>query len=430
MNYNGFNKKDKKSKDLNHYFTQARLEKIDFTSSEAKKMIAKHAVAVGALGLIAKFIYNIGWKNLTMMSAALITTSVVTYSVITNNENDKNLQTSHTQKNYVEQSQKVATSNTDRIQKIKSDAVSHANENNPEDQDVSNSKNSDSVGERNLTANKSVLPSYRSSIASKTTEKTKYPKDDNINAIDAQDEKTIISKPEQYAPEAVSEYDYPQLFLVDIDNRIVASLEQVTSEPIPYYTPEEIPPYDNNQLRTLFDDFSKHNSYWISYDQRWGKIQGIQRAVSGGKIGWTMNRQLTIGLAGYSLVADDDIDFLNIDNSAAKGTYSMGYGGIFLEYTFRPTDLIHFSANSFVGFGGNTLVSKNAPTNPWSAFVVFEPGVAAEINIIKWIKCGASANYRLASTFAQNDVYKANDNLTSIGHDGFSYGFYIKIGFF
>jgi hypothetical protein len=431
MNYNDFSNKGGK-KSLNNYFTQAKHEKVDFTSKDAKKMIAKHAVAVGSLGLIGKLLYNVGWKGISIFSAALLTTTAVTYMMLADS-NTKDLQTSHTQKNYVEQSIEVASSKKTKIND--NDALTLSQEKNPENQDVSNSNIISGIGERKLTA-QSVLQTTNKMVASEETEKTKIPVGSNNLDLGAQNEKTSKSKPERHVQEAVTEeiqehINIKKLLFIDIhDDRIVASLDYPELMEV-NYSPVSVPFRNGNQMQTLVYDFSKHNSYWISFDSKVAKLNGTTKLLSGGKLGWTMNKQITIGMAGYGTLDlnSEAMSFLDINDNVQTGEFSMGYGGLFLEYTEAPNDLVHFSVNSILGFGANSITSK-ATASPWSVFVIFEPGASAEIHLTNFLKLGGEVSYRLSSHMSQGETYKANQNLMDIDNDGLAVGLYIKIGLF
>jgi hypothetical protein len=429
MNYNGFHGKGGK-KSLNDYFNQARHEAVDFSQDDAKKMIAKHAVAIGSLGIIGKLFYNLGLKGISVISAALVTTTVVTYTWLSGDDKEI-LQTSHTPNNYVEQRAEVSSS---RKEEMKSgiEAV-FSEEKNPEDQDVSNS--TALSAQTNPTA-QSVLQTPQRMADTRLTEKTKNPNESLSLTDGAPKIKTSKSKPEQRAPEAVSneeisqdEYKFQSLFLVDIEsNEIVASLEL---EPVidHDYRSVLMPEIEPERMKTLVDDFAKHNAYWFSYEPMKYDFT-TNKKLTGGKIGWTFNKKYTLALGGYGLFKSDVVNV-----QGAEGDYAMGYGGLVLEYTERPNDLVHFSLNSLIGFGGNTVMlydqaSENPVANPWSAFFVFEPGATAELHVTNFLKVGVTYTYRLADSFHKNESYKASDDLMRLTHEGSTLGIYIKAGLF
>ena len=88
----------------------------------------------------------------------------------------------------------------------------------------------------------------------------------------------------------------------------------------------------------------------------------------GGNIGVTLNRNFSIGVAGYSRAAQGPGCFdLDVDFDEGKPSY----GGLVLGYAFRPSKKVHFRIGALLG-GGST----------WErSFAIFEPGVDMVLNI-------------------------------------------------
>ena len=282
----------------------------------------------------------------------------------------------------------------------------------------------------------SVLHTPQRMADTRLTEKTKNPNENSLPTYGAPKIKTSKSKPEQRAPEAVSneeiaedEYIVPSLLLVDINsNKIVASLD---FDPVfdNDYQSVLMPEIEPDRMMTLVDDFAKHNAYWFTYEPMKYDF-GTNKELTGGKIGWTFNKKYTIAFGGYGLYESNVMTV-----QGAEGDYTMGYGGLVLEYTERPNDLVHFSLNSLIGFGGNTVMlydqaSENPVANPWSAFFVFEPGASAELHVTNFLKVGVTYTYRLADSFYRNESYKTSDELMGLTHEGSTLGIYIKAGLF
>ena len=109
----------------------------------------------------------------------------------------------------------------------------------------------------------------------------------------------------------------------------------------------------------------------------------------------------------------------------------MGYGGLFLEYILFPKSAVHLSIPLIIGAGGTTLNAKkyqddsNLNPNEWalyeyvesSGFFLLEPGLNVELNMAKFFRLSAGANYRYVSgtnlqRLSDNDLSGVNFNIT------------------
>jgi hypothetical protein len=121
----------------------------------------------------------------------------------------------------------------------------------------------------------------------------------------------------------------------------------------------------------------------------------------GGRGGWIINHSFVIGGGGYGLV-NQDIDEREISPDTTI-YMTMGYGGIDLEYIASPNDLIHLTISTLIGAGGIDYMMKsryndwetgNYANNDGDAFFVFEPGINAELNVMKFFRADLGISYR------------------------------------
>jgi len=137
----------------------------------------------------------------------------------------------------------------------------------------------------------------------------------------------------------------------------------------------------------------------------------------GGRVAWIANHRFALGLVGYGFVNDIQKDY---DDDPSSYFLAGGYGGIFFEPILMPNKPVHVSFPIILGVGGISAVESNnwesshynyQNTNYYydsDAFLVFEPGVDVEFNIVKFFRIAIGASYRLTNGI--NLRYKYLDN--------------------
>lgn len=118
--------------------------------------------------------------------------------------------------------------------------------------------------------------------------------------------------------------------------------------------------------------------------------------------GIILNHFLTMGIGGTGFITEYQEDpFLN-----KKAGLTGGYGGVFLEFILVGNSPIHLSVPLLVGVGGVAYSSwSNEGTDYQSenyiedacSFLVFEPGIELEFNVMRFVRIAAYFNYRYTS---------------------------------
>lgn len=131
--------------------------------------------------------------------------------------------------------------------------------------------------------------------------------------------------------------------------------------------------------------------------------------ISGGMI---INHNFSIGLAGRGWTNRNELYYPAVTDTA--GAYlEGGYGGLLLEYTLFPKSAVHVTFPVLIGGGGASYVNEDDCydwDNDWDddwddhhstldsdAFFVIEPGVRAEVNLLKFMRLNAGVSYRYTS---------------------------------
>lgn len=155
-----------------------------------------------------------------------------------------------------------------------------------------------------------------------------------------------------------------------------------------------------DQMQTLFGFDSKITGYG-SLDSKFTRLNGKDAVLIGGHGGVIFNSYFYFGLGAYGLVT----------TSQFSGTYPeqqldmhMGYTGLMLGFNIMPKKVVHFSVPLFVGVGNLELEHNNVFVEN-SAFLLFEPGLQLELNVVQFMKIGLGAGYRMVhSTNLRNPI--------------------------
>lgn len=113
----------------------------------------------------------------------------------------------------------------------------------------------------------------------------------------------------------------------------------------------------------------------------------------GGHAGLIINRNFVIGIGGFGLMNDIEVDV------PRDRLLNFGYGGLLLGYINRSHKLVHLSVHSLIGGGG--LCYMTWFDDDWfddsyeDAVFVLEPGLDLELNVTRHFRIGLGGSYRL-----------------------------------
>ena len=126
----------------------------------------------------------------------------------------------------------------------------------------------------------------------------------------------------------------------------------------------------------------------------------------GGRGGVIINHCFVIGGAGYGIVNSPRYNnYVNGVTTYPNAYLQGGYGGLLLEGIFLPKKLVHFSIPVIIGAGTLVFTDQLFPDTDWepnmheianSAFFVIEPGIEAELNVVKFMRLAVGVSYRYA----------------------------------
>jgi hypothetical protein len=167
----------------------------------------------------------------------------------------------------------------------------------------------------------------------------------------------------------------------------------------------------NNDMKTIFDKNGKTTLGWtLGIESGYTQFSDKDVWMGGLTGGMVINHNFTIGLTGKGFTNHNGLYYDDIDtvNKVMTGAYLEGcYGGLLLQYTLFPKSVIHVTFPLLIG-GGNATYTTKEEYYEWNddeydcnhkvldtdAFFVIEPGIRAEVNILKFMRLNAGISYR------------------------------------
>ena len=150
-----------------------------------------------------------------------------------------------------------------------------------------------------------------------------------------------------------------------------------------------------DQMQTLFGYDSKITGYG-SLESKFTRLNEKDAIIIGGHGGVIFNSYFYFGLGAYGLVTRQQINGRPPESSlpAKMLDIHMGYTGMMMGFNIMPKKAVHFSVPLFVGVG-NLELEHNKVFIENSAFLLFEPGLQLELNVVHFMKFGIGSGYRM-----------------------------------
>jgi hypothetical protein len=146
--------------------------------------------------------------------------------------------------------------------------------------------------------------------------------------------------------------------------------------------------------------------------------------------GWFINHNFLLGFEGAASTNYIPVPIANQDWNGNKMTYQYGQFGLMTEYVIASHKKVHVNLNLVTG-AGFILQYDRENLSDWhfedhSAnthfFMILEPGVQLEFNLLKWMRFSPGVSYRRAFNsgapgLTDNDLSGLSGNLTmKFGH--------------
>lgn len=186
---------------------------------------------------------------------------------------------------------------------------------------------------------------------------------------------------------------------------------------------------DDDEVRTLFGPDAGNGGYGaLSFG--YTQVEGRHALLAGGRGAWIIGRGLGLGIGGFGFINEPEFD-------AGTNLYynlSGGYGGVLVEPIVMGKWPVHISLPLLAGAGAvartsfsDMLMVQGEPYDAYleeaTLFLVAEPGVELEFNLLRWMRLSLFGSYRFTTNLNMIDV-RPNALV------GWNAGMTIKVGVF
>lgn len=172
--------------------------------------------------------------------------------------------------------------------------------------------------------------------------------------------------------------------------------------------------------RTFISDQTEVGGY-VAATARYIEVKEESGVLVGGRIAIVVNHVFSAGVGAYGSVAEPTPEDLT-----GLEDLEIAYGGLFLEYTFKPHAVFHISVPVLVGagqtrFAGDYVDPESEEDS--DTFFVVEPELNLEFNITRNWRLDLGVGYRHVNgtDFAE---------ITDEDQSGVNWAFTMKIGAF
>lgn len=185
---------------------------------------------------------------------------------------------------------------------------------------------------------------------------------------------------------------------------------------------------EEEEIRTLLGDDLSHGGF-LGLTSGYSLIDHQDAVLIGGQLCWVLDHSLAIGIGGNGFVNNlSGFDELTSSEYHLDG----GYGGVYFSPILFATHPIHLAFPVTLGAGGLALTETWYTSSSHSydgylvdsdAFLVAEPGIEVELNLVKFMRVAFGAHYR----------FTTGVHITGTPTDamnGFSGTFSLRLGWF
>jgi hypothetical protein len=167
---------------------------------------------------------------------------------------------------------------------------------------------------------------------------------------------------------------------------------------------------NNDKIGTLFGKNKDAKLGWfVGLDNGYTQFDSREVYLCGLNAGLVINHNFSMGFSGSGWTNRNTMYYSNVTDST--GAYlEGGFGRFLFEYTLFPQSAVHLTFPILIGGGGASYINdedywewdegewdtwhKNLDTD---IFFSVEPGIRAEVNILKFMRLNAGFSYRYVS---------------------------------
>jgi len=181
------------------------------------------------------------------------------------------------------------------------------------------------------------------------------------------------------------------------------------------------------ELNTLLRS-DTHYGFFLSTAGQYTRLKGEDALGMSARVGVSIDRVFAVGLGGTVLSNAPGYERYRLDVTAPtpeRNYLAAGYGGLYLEPMVSAGKAVHLTFPVLIG--GGSATNDDHPLGAgyrsfhYDEFFIVEPGVLAEVNLLKYVAVGAGLTYRYTSGLRLPDT-------SSTALNGLSGGLTLKIG--
>lgn len=159
---------------------------------------------------------------------------------------------------------------------------------------------------------------------------------------------------------------------------------------------------DSTRLETLVGQHRRIGGY-VGLETRVTRVKATGGSMAGGDIALLLGRRLSIGVAGFGWTSSE------ITRPATTGggaeTLRLGYGGLEVGYTLRPTSIVHGTVELLMAGGGaHWSGADDDASDRADAFLVLEPAIGIQANVARFLRASLAVTYRHAAGVSLVDL--------------------------
>lgn len=170
---------------------------------------------------------------------------------------------------------------------------------------------------------------------------------------------------------------------------------------------------ETENIETLFNNDTKIGYLW-SPGIKFNSIQGELGSLIELNGGMLFNNSGLIGLAGGVNFGHPRVNY--------------GYFGIITQYIYKPSRLVHLSAQSIFAYGTTKDYEQEKSSlfdNFWNisgtSYYLIEPGINIEVNLKENMRFMAGLSYRFVTGLDETNHYVSLTNVTSRQMSGINF---------
>ncbi len=177
------------------------------------------------------------------------------------------------------------------------------------------------------------------------------------------------------------------------------------------------------EIKTIFNDSQKPTGYGAITNQ-FTMIRGQYANMVGAYGGVYLNNRFLLGFGGSGVTNNIPVPAEFSADPSRNLSYMYGQFGLVTEYVLASDKAFHVAFNMFAGPGFTVQYQRygyrdfNFPDKAYrdeNWFLVAEPGVQLEINLLKWMRFSPGVSYRAA--FGSKAAGMTDTDLSNISYN-------------